>query len=245
VHVNRPATLAAEGVGVHYGPVRALQDATFRVEAGELVGVIGPNGAGKSTLFKALAGFVAHEGEVFLNGLCCHHKQRTSVAFIPQRADLDFDFPMTVGELVLSGRRRFRPWFGRPTGADRDAAALALAEVGLVGFEKRAVGALSGGQAQRAFLARALAQDADVLLLDEALSGVDAPTTSELFDLFDSLTARGSTILVSTHDLALARHRFNRCIAINVTIRGDGPPSEVLDADTLDSVFGSGPAART
>jgi manganese/iron transport system ATP-binding protein len=231
--------LATEDLGVRYGDLQALHDVSISVGRGELVGIIGPNGAGKSTMFKALAGFVPHTGEVFLDGLCCHHRQRTSIAFIPQRADLDLDFPITVGELVLGGRRRFRTWWGRPSDQDRDAAALALAEVDLAGYEHRGVGTLSGGQAQRAFLARALAQDADVLLLDEALSGVDAPTTAELFELFDRLAARGVTILVSTHDLALARRRFHRCIAINRTVQGDGPPSHVLDADILDATFGS------
>ncbi len=224
---------------MHYGGRAALVDVSFGVGRGELVGVIGPNGAGKSTLFKALAGFVPHTGEVFLNGVCCHHRQRTSIAFIPQRADFDLDFPITVGELVLGGRRRFRRWWGRPSAADHDAAAMALAEVDLAGYDRRAIGTLSGGQAQRAFLARALAQDADVLLLDEALSGVDAPTTEELFELFDRLAARGVTILVSTHDLAIARRRFHRCIAINRTIQGDGPPSVVLGTEILDATFGS------
>ena len=234
--------LAAEDLGVSYGPLAALHDVSFEVGRGELVGIIGPNGAGKSTMFKALAGFVPHRGEVFLDGVCCHHRQRTSIAFIPQRADLDLDFPITVGELVLGGRRRFRRWWGRPTSTDRDAAAMALAEVDLAGYANRPIGTLSGGQVQRAFLARALAQDADVLLLDEALSGVDAPTTEELFELFDRLAARGVTILVSTHDLAIARRRFHRCIALNRTVQGDGPPSVVLDTDILDATFGS--AAR-
>jgi manganese/iron transport system ATP-binding protein len=240
IHDAGPAAaLATEALGVNYGSFSALQDVSITVGRGELVGIIGPNGAGKSTLFKALAGFIPHTGEVFLDGLCCHHRQRTSIAFIPQRADLDLDFPITVGELVLGGRRRFRKWWERPTSADRDAASLALAEVDLAGFEKRGVGTLSGGQAQRAFLARALAQDADVLLLDEALSGVDAPTTGELFELFERLAGRGVTILVSTHDLALARRRFHRCIAINGTVQGDGTPAHVLETSILDATFGS------
>ena len=234
------AALAAEGLGVRYGQHEALRDATFEVHRGELVGVIGPNGAGKSTLFRALAGFVPHSGEVVLDCVCCHHRQRTSIAFIPQRADLDMDFPVTIGQLVLSGRRRFRPWFGRTTDNDRTIVTQSLRDVGLVGLESRPIGTLSGGQTQRAFLARALAQNADVILLDEALSGVDVPTTLELFDLFHALADRGVTIMISTHDLGLARHRFHRCIAINRTVRADGPPAEVLDASTLDDVFGSG-----
>lgn len=234
------AALFADSLGVRYGNVEALKDVSFEIGRGELVGVIGPNGAGKSTLFRALAGFVPHSGEVFLDGVCCHHRQRTSIAFIPQRADLDMEFPITVGQLVLSGRRRFRRWYGRPTAVDRATVAASLADVDLSGFENRPIGTLSGGQAQRAFLARALAQDADIVLLDEALSGVDVPTTLELFDLFRKLADRGVTILISTHDLGLARHRFHRCLAINGTICGDGLPENVLQPATLDTVFGSG-----
>jgi manganese/iron transport system ATP-binding protein len=190
-------------------------------------------------MFKALAGFIDHQGEVFLNGVCCHQRQRTTVAFIPQRSDVDWEFPITVDELVVSGRRRFHRWWQRPTADDHEHAAHALRDVGLDGFGSRTVGALSGGQMQRAFLARALAQDAEVLLLDEALSGVDAPSTAEMFDLFDALAERGVTMMISTHDLALARRRFKRVLALHGTVRGDGSPDDVLEGAMLESVFGS------
>ena len=125
-------------------------------------------------------------------------------------------------ELVLTGRRRFHSWWRHPSAADRAAAASALKEVGLDGLEHRSLSALSGGQGQRALLARALAQEADHLLLDEALSGVDQPTTEGLFDLFRALCDRGTTILVATHDLALARRRFDRVLAVNRTIQAVG-----------------------
>jgi ABC-type Mn2+/Zn2+ transport system ATPase subunit len=206
------------------------------------VGVVGPNGAGKSTLFRAICGLVEHRGEVAIGGVRCHHhRDRVPTAFIPQRATLDPDFPITVGELILSGRRRFRSWWRRPTPVDREAMALALATVHLTGRERDPVGVLSGGQLQRALLARALAQDADILLLDETLSGVDAPTTAELLALFRRITDDGRTMLVATHDLAVARRHFDRCLALNGRLVADGPPSRVLDWAALDATFGSAP----
>ena len=162
------------------------------------------------------------------------------VAYIPQRSEADLLFPITVGELVMAGRRRFRSWHQRTTAADRAAASEALAAVNLSGYESRSLSELSGGQLQRAYIARALTQQASVVLLDEALSGVDQPTTIELFDLFATLSKSGTTFLFATHDLALARHRFDRLIAVNGTIQGDGSPEQVLAPAVLDSTFGSG-----
>jgi ABC-type Mn2+/Zn2+ transport system ATPase subunit len=161
------------------------------------------------------------------------------LAYIPQRNDSDLHFPITVGELVLAGRRRFRTWYGRPTALDRQVASESLERVMLAGTEQRSLTELSGGQLQRAYVARALAQQASVVLLDEALSGVDQPTTGELLDVFESLAAEGTTMLVATHDLALARRRFRRCIAVNGTVRGDGAPVDVLSTDVLDATFGT------
>jgi manganese/iron transport system ATP-binding protein len=239
--VNRDAAiLEVDSLGVQYGTTRVLYDVSFSVQRGELIGVIGPNGAGKSTLFKAVCGLVNHTGNVEVNGVHCHHRtDRMDIAYIPQRNEADLTFPITVGELVMAGRRRFRRWYTRPTAPDKSLASAALAKVGLGRFGSRSLNELSGGQLQRAYLARALTQQASVVLLDEALSGVDQPTTTELFDVFAELAADGTTILVATHDLALARRRFPRCIAVNGTVRGDGPPDAVLAADVLDATFGT------
>ena len=227
-HGNIHSLLDVVGLGVRYGDTEALHDVSFSVGHGELIGVIGPNGAGKSSMFKAICGLVNHSGVVEVNGVHCHDcTDRMDIAYIPQRNDSDLHFPITVGELVLAGRRRFRRWWGRPTDADRVVASEALARVRLPGTENKALTELSGGQLQRAYLARALAQQASVVLLDEALSGVDQPTTLELFDVFRSLTDDGTSLLVATHDLALARRRFDRCLAVNGTLRGDGPPAQV------------------
>jgi manganese/iron transport system ATP-binding protein len=235
--------LEVRQLGVHYGERHALHDVSFAVGAGELIAVIGPNGAGKSTMFKAICGLVNHEGVVEVNGVHCHdHTDRMDLAYIPQRNDSDLNFPITVVELVLAGRRRFRRWYQRSSAADVAAAEHALERVQLAGAGDRSLTELSGGQLQRAYVARALAQEASVVLLDEALSGVDQPSTLELLDVFESLAAQGTTLLVATHDLALAKRRFSRCLAVNGTLRGDGAPSSVLTGDTLDATFGSGGA---
>ena len=246
-HTHAPTTdgavLEVEHLGVSYGDRRVLDNASFRVSHGELVAVIGPNGAGKSTLFKAICGLVNHDGIVEVNGVHCHdHADRMDLAYIPQRNDSDLHFPITVGELVLSGRRRFRSWWQRPTTDDRAAAADALHRVRLDGADRRALTELSGGQLQRAYVARALAQQASVVLLDEALSGVDQPSTHELLEVFEALAAGGTTVLVATHDLALVRRRFRRCLAVNGSLRADGAPTEVLTTEVLERTFGSGDA---
>jgi ABC-type Mn2+/Zn2+ transport system ATPase subunit len=240
VFVSDSPILEVRGLGVHYGTRHALYDVSFAVGRGELIAVIGPNGAGKSTMFKAICGLVNHEGVVEVNGVHCHdHTDRMDLAYIPQRNDSDLNFPITVGELVLAGRRRFRHWWQRPSAEDREVAAAALERVQLAGTQGRSLSELSGGQLQRAYVARALAQQASVVLLDEALSGVDQPTTNELLDVFETLAAEHTTLLVATHDLALARRRFGRCLAVNGTLRADGPPAQSLAADVLDATFGS------
>jgi manganese/iron transport system ATP-binding protein len=226
--------------GASHGANDALHDVSFAVRPGELIGVIGPNGAGKSTMFKAICGLVNHRGVVEVNGVHCHDRtDRMDLAYIPQRNDSDLNFPITVGELVLAGRRRFNSWWRRPGAADRAAAHDALHRVLLGGKESCSLTELSGGQLQRAYLARALAQQASVVLLDESLSGIDQPTTAELFEVFNTLAAEGTALLVATHDLALARRRFTRCLAVNGTLRGDGTPEQVLTPDILDATFGS------
>jgi ABC-type Mn2+/Zn2+ transport system ATPase subunit len=227
-------------LSVRYGQTTVLTDVSFAVGRGELVGVIGPNGAGKSTLFKAICGLVNHDGHVEVNGVHCHSRtDRMDIAYIPQRSDADLTFPITVGELVLAGRRRFHRWYARPSTPDRDEALRLLDVVNLTGMSDRSLNQLSSGQLQRAYLARALAQDASVVLLDESLSGVDQPATVELFDVFEHLVEQGTTLLIATHDLALARRRFTRCLAINGGLRGDGPPHIVLSPEVLDTTFGS------
>lgn len=233
------AVLEAANLAVRYDDTVALGSSSFSVSAGEMIAVVGPNGAGKSSLFKALAGFIDHEGDVVVHGAHCHHLERQAIAYIPQQSDLDIRFPITVGDVVLAGRRRFHGARMRRTSADSAHVAACLAQVDLVGAENRSLSTLSGGQIQRVMLARALAQEADVLLLDEALSGVDSRHTDDLVSLFDDLCANGTSILVSTHDLSLVRRSFTRCLTVNGRVLGDGSPAVELDGIRLDSLFGA------
>ena len=160
--------LAAVDVAVSYDDYEALTASSFSVDAGELIAVVGPNGAGKSTLFKALAGFIDHDGDVVVHGEQCHHLERQAIAYIPQQSDVDLRFPISVAEVVMAGRRRFHGARMRPSRSDHDHVADCLRQVDLADMGSRSLATLSGGQVQRVLLARALAQEADVLLLDEA-----------------------------------------------------------------------------
>jgi ABC-type Mn2+/Zn2+ transport system ATPase subunit len=235
--VSDSAVLRAADVSVSYGDVVAVAPSSFSVHAGELIAVVGPNGAGKSTLFKALAGFIDHQGDVVVHGEHCHHLERQAIAYIPQQSDVDLRFPITVGEVVLAGRRRFHNKRFSARKEDHDIVKACLAQVDLSGTEQRSLSTLSGGQVQRVLLARALAQKADVLLLDEALSGVDVMHTKELIKLFTSLCEQGTSVLVSTHDLGLVREQFSRCLTLNGRIIGDGAPNTELSGSRLDAVF--------
>jgi ABC-type Mn2+/Zn2+ transport system ATPase subunit len=239
-HAHNPqeSVLRAVDVEVSYdGVTNALSSTSFCVDAGELIAVVGPNGAGKSTLFKALAGFVDHEGDVVVHGEHCHHLERKAIAYIPQQSDVDLRFPISVFEVVLAGRRRFHGQRMRPSPADNARVRECLALVDLSEMEDRSLSTLSGGQVQRVLLARALAQEADVLLLDEALSGVDTKRTTDLVKLFEQLTSHGTSVLVSTHDLGLVRQHFTRCLTINGRLIGDGHPNTELSSEKLDAVF--------
>jgi manganese/iron transport system ATP-binding protein len=237
----RGATLAVSGLSVSYGPRTVLEDVSFTIHPGEVVAVVGANGAGKSSLFNAISGCIPHSGAVIVEGRECHHRrERANLAVIPQRSGIDPRFPISVLELVSSGRRRFRPFGRRLSEADRAVVEHALGVVGLADHATRPIRTLSGGQLQRGLLARALAQEADVLLLDEALSGVDQPSAEELIGLFEELGDMGTSVLVATHDLSLVRRRFARCLPVNRKLLGDGTPATLLQGDLLDRVFGSG-----
>lgn len=231
------AVLRAADVSVSYGDTVAVSPSSFSVNAGELIAVVGPNGAGKSTLFKALAGFIDHQGDVVVHGEHCHHLERQAIAYIPQQSDVDLRFPITVSEVVLAGRRRFQGKRFSARAQDRDIVASCLGQVDMAGTEKRSLSTLSGGQVQRVLLARALAQQADVLLLDEALSGVDAMHTADLISLFAELCSHGTSVLVSTHDLGLVRSQFSRCLTLNGGLVGDGTPEVELSGHKLEAVF--------
>ncbi len=222
---------------VRFGSRVALHDVALRADAGELLALVGPNGAGKSTLLRAILGLVPSRGRVALHGEAATRPRRLRAGYLAQRAEAALDFPITVAQVVACGRRPFRRLGARPGAADRAAVARALATVGLEQLGDRAIGTLSGGQAQRTLIARALAQEADVLLLDEPFDGLDPAAAADLMALLERLATGGRTIVVATHDLALVRARFRRCAVLNGRIVADGPPAHVLRAAVLEAAF--------
>ncbi len=222
---------------VNYGPQPALLDVTVTIEQGLLVGVIGPNGGGKSTFIKAVLGFVKRDvGEVRIFGKSAE-KAKGAVAYVPQRGAVDWDFPITVGQVAMMGRYGHIPWWRDPSAEDRRIVDEALAMVRMSEFRDRQIGQLSGGQQQRVFMARALAQGAQALLLDEPFAGVDAATERAILDVLESARKAGKTLVVVHHDLATAAEYFDRLVLIKKRLYAYGPPSAVLREDLLAQVY--------
>ncbi|MGE4543190.1 MAG: metal ABC transporter ATP-binding protein [Pedobacter sp.] len=222
---------------VSYGERPALLDVSVTIEPDQLVGVIGPNGSGKSTLIKAILGFVRPDvGEVRISGQNVD-KAKGQVAYVPQRGAVDWDFPITVQEVALMGRYQQVPWHRSLRKIDREAALEALDMVRMSDFADRQIGQLSGGQQQRVFLARALAQGADILLLDEPFAGVDAATERAILEVLERAKAAGKTLVVVHHDLATAAEYFDNLILLKQRLYAYGPPRAVLQEELLSQVY--------
>jgi manganese/zinc/iron transport system ATP- binding protein len=229
--------LEARDLTVHFGNRSALRGVNARFGPAETVSVLGPNGAGKSTLLRALAGMLTpSHGTVRIGGSPLRGPDRR-VVYVPQRSGVDWTFPVSVLDVVLMGRLRRTRWL--PFGAgDRAAALEALARVGMDQLAQVQIGQLSGGQQQRVFLARALLQDGEILLLDEPFNGVDLPTQDLLGELFAGLRARGGTVVYATHDLARAARTSDRVMLINGRLIAAGPPVAAMTAASLRATFG-------
>ena len=229
--------IEVEHLTVSYHAKPALLDVSVRIEKDQLVGVIGPNGAGKSTFIKAILGFIKPDvGTVRINGRSAQ-KAKGEVAYVPQRGAVDWDFPITVEEVALMGRYQQIPWYTSPSSKDRDAALEALKMVRMEDFAQRQIGELSGGQQQRVFLARALAQGSDILLLDEPFAGVDAATERAILDVLERAKQAGKTLVVVHHDLSTAAEYFDKLILIKQRLYAYGPPRLVLREDLLSKVY--------
>lgn len=229
--------VSVEHLTVSYGPVPALLDISFSVASGQLVGIIGPNGSGKSTLIKSILGFVkADFGEVKLFGKSTEHAKGT-VAYVPQRGAVDWDFPVTVRDVALMGRYSKTPWWKDLSKEDHKLADDALEMVRMSEFKHRQIGQLSGGQQQRVFMARAIAQDSDLLLLDEPFAGVDAATERAILDVLRQTREAGKTTLVVHHDLATAAEYFDKLILLKQRMFGFGPPENILQPELLAEVY--------
>jgi ABC-type Mn2+/Zn2+ transport system ATPase subunit len=216
----------------------AIQDIDLAVEASSLLAVVGPNGAGKSTLLKVMAGLLApSSGEVSVLGQRAGGAARR-IAYLPQAETVDWNFPVTVRDVVMMGRYPALGPARRPSTTDRRAVADALAKVGMSEYTDVQIGQLSGGQRRRAFVARALAADPELYLLDEPVTGIDATTQEDLMDVLEAEAARGRTVVATTHDLACAAQRFQRVAAINRRLVAHGPSSLILNSDLLARTYG-------
>jgi manganese/iron transport system ATP-binding protein/manganese/zinc/iron transport system ATP- binding protein len=234
---NAQPAIQVSNLTVSYGPKPALLDVSLRIEPGLLIGVIGPNGAGKSTLIKAILGFVKRDiGSVTIQGVPAE-KAKGRVAYVPQRGAVDWDFPIRVKEVAMMGRYGHIPWYRDPSAEDWRIVDEALDMVRMSEFEDRQIGQLSGGQQQRVFMARALAQGAEILLLDEPFAGVDAATERAILDVLENAKASGRTLVVVHHDLATAGEYFDRLILIKQRLYAYGPPAAVLQENLLSQVY--------
>ena len=232
-----PMAVSVRALTVSYGERPVLRSVSFDVPAGKLMGVVGPNGAGKSTLLKAMLGLIVPDGgSVRVQGLPVLNS-RNVVAYVPQTEAVDWDFPVTVYDVVLMGRYGRLGWFGRPGAADRQMALKALDQVSMIDFKSRHIRQLSGGQQKRVFIARALCQQADILLLDEPFAGVDAATEQAIFQLIDRLTADGKTLIVVNHDLSVLQ-RFDLILLLNQQVVAFGPTDQTISDENMRRTYG-------
>ncbi len=235
---NEPARLDVENISVAYNGTAVLREVTFQVPHGARVAVVGPNGAGKSTLFKALVGLLPlRAGRIFIHGQPLGHHQ-DCVAYVPQREEVDWRFPVTVQDVVAMGRFGHLRWLERPGRFDRQAVQHALGQMGIADLARESISELSGGQQQRVFLARALAQEPHIFLMDEPFTGIDATTQEVTLALLDHLRRQKVTVLISTHDLNLASSRFDCVLLLNHRLIAFGEPKEVFTEPNLSQAFG-------
>ncbi len=240
-HAGDGSGIDARGVTVTYrNGHTALRDATFSVPRGTVTGLVGVNGAGKSTLFKAIMGFLPlASGEIRLLGLGIEQAlARNLVAYVPQSDEVDWTFPVLVEDVVMMGRYGHMGFLRRPSTTDRAAVDAALKRVGMGDYRKRQIGELSGGQRRRVFLARALAQDGRVILLDEPFTGVDMKTEEQIIGLLGELRDEGRVVLVSTHDLGTVPEFCDRTVLVKGTVLAYGPTETTFTRANLELAFG-------
>lgn len=233
-----PPAIRLEDVTVAYGDRPALWDVDLDIPTGALTAVVGPNGAGKTTLMKTMLGLLKPAtGSVEILGNPVG-KSQGKVAFVPQRGSVDWDFPATVEDIALMGTYGSLPWW-RPLGESQRARARhAMALMGIADLANRPLNQLSGGQQQRAFLARALAQDASLVVLDEPFQGIDALTEKVMLDIFRDLKKQDKTLVVVHHDLHTVRDVFDHCVLLNVRVVAAGPTLSTLTEKNLRATYG-------
>jgi manganese transport system ATP-binding protein len=238
--------ITVDHLSVIYNNARlALYNASCTIEPGTITGLVGPNGGGKSTLFKSIMGFLQpSQGQIRVGSLPVQIAQkRQLMAYVPQSDEVDWNFPVSVFDVVMMGRYGYMNLLRIPSAKDRRRVMESLERVGMSDFRHHQIGELSGGQKKRAFLARALAQEGKVILLDEPFTGVDVKTEKRMIDLLMQLRDEGHTILVSTHDLASISTFCDRTILLNRTILASGTTEEVFTEENLAMTFGGLPVS--
>jgi manganese/iron transport system ATP-binding protein len=236
-HQSDAPMLRAVDLGVRYESGTALEKATFELNLGERLAVVGPNGAGKSTLLKVIAGVLAPtEGHVQIFGN--EPGGHICIAYVPQRNQVDWSFPVTVADVVMMGRVGQLGLFRNPKPSDWELINQALEVVRMTHLAKRQISQLSGGQQQRMFIARALAQEAELMLMDEPLTGLDINSQEEVFGILDRLQEQRVTVLVSLHDLKIAAQKFDRVMLLNHEMLAIGTPENVLNPENLIPAYG-------
>ncbi len=237
VHEADATLLEVLDLTVSYNGDEALSHISFSLEPGERVAVVGPNGAGKSTLFKVIAGVLdPTSGEVRVAG--CRPSSHICIAYVPQRSEVDWSFPVTVEDVVMMGRFGKLGLLRRPRRRDKALVQACLQIVGLEGLKDRQISELSGGQQQRMFIARALAQEAQLVLMDEPLNGLDVSAQERILEILDDLQAQGVTVMVATHDLSQAADYFDRVMLLNRELLGIGPAHQVFTSGNLQQAYG-------
>lgn len=235
---TKDIAIAVRGLTTGYRQDPILEGIDLTVTRGSLVGVIGPNGGGKSTLFKTILGLLPPwEGTVEVEGR--RGRPGAVIGYVPQTETVDWSFPVRVEDVVMMGRYPRLGVLRRPGRRDREIVAEALEQVAMLEHRHAQIGELSGGQRQRVFIARALAQQPSILLLDEPVSGVDAVTQHQIFELLERLCGSGITAMVASHDLSCVAQRFDQVLLLNREVVGYGPPEAVLTQELLNTTFRS------
>ncbi|CAM4392102.1 MAG: metal ABC transporter ATP-binding protein [Paenibacillus macerans] len=230
--------LEVDQLTIAYQKKPVLRSVSFQIPEGKLIGVLGPNGAGKSTLLKAVLGLIPKvQGKVSIYGKP-YREQRKIVGYVPQRESVDWDFPTNALDVVMMGRYGHLGWFRRPGAKERQIAMECLAKVGMADYAGRQISQLSGGQQQRVFLARALAQNAQLYFMDEPFAGVDATTEKAIIGLLHELKEQGKTVLVVHHDLATVREYFDHVLLLNGELIAAGPTAETFTPENLQKTYG-------
>ncbi|WP_096202004.1 metal ABC transporter ATP-binding protein [Bacillus sp. FJAT-45350] len=224
-------------LAVYYYDEKALDISSLSLPNQELIGIIGPNGAGKSTFIKSVMGIIptkSGEMKIFSNSI---KKSRKRISYVPQRSNIDMDFPVLVEDVVVMGRYPHLSWWRRPGNNDREIARNCLEKVGMLDFSKRQIGELSGGQQQRVFLARALAQESDLFFLDEPFAGIDMTSEKIIINILKDLKKQGKTLLVVHHDLNKVKDYFDSLIIINKELIDYGKTDEVFHMKNLEKAY--------